>query len=504
MTALSRLVHGPLDRLERLGNRLPHPSLLFLWLCGLVLLASMLAQALGLSARHPLTGEVILARSLASREGLAWWLEHAVTNFTGFAPVGTVLVAMLGIGVAERSGLLGTALRALVLRAPTALLSSAVVLSGVLSSLAADAGYVVLIPLAGLLFQAAGRSPMLGLAAAFAGVSGGYSANLVLTPLDAMLAGISTEAVQLVTADYRVAVTGNYYFLLASTALVTLVGTWVTERVLAPRLDHEATTAPAAQGLSEAEGRGLRAAGLVSLAGLGLLLWATLPADGLLRGDQGQLVDSPLLNGSVVLLALYATLAGIAYGRASGQLRGSRAWVEAMEGSMAGMAGYLVLMFFAAQFVHAFGWSRLGSIAAVAGASALAQLEPGPTGLLLGLVLVSAVINLVIGSAAAKWALMAPIFIPMLYLLGLSPEAAQMAYRIGDSTTNLITPLMPYFGVVVAFFQRHDPRAGVGTLMTLMLPYSLALLLAWSALLVLWMGLDWPLGPGVSALSVLP
>lgn len=490
---------GSLRTLERLGNRLPHPSLLFLGLCGIVAVLSAVAHWFSVSAQHPLTGTTIMARTLLSRDGISWWLQHAVANFTGFAPVGTVLVAMLGIGVAERSGLLGTVLRGLVLRAPPRLLSTVVVFAGVLSSIAADAGYVVLVPLAGLLFQAAGRNPLVGIAAAFAGVSGGYSANLVITPLDAIIAGISTEAARLVASDYTVDITANYYFLIASTFLVTAVGAWVTEFLIAPHLDAAAPAPAQPASLTRAERDGLCATAWFSVVFMALLLWGLLPASGVLRGPDGSLAASPALEGIVVLLAIYAALAGVCYGRASGTLRSGRAWIEAMEASMAGMASYLVLMFFAAQFVNAFGWTQLGSIAAIGGAEALAQLNPGPIGLVLGLIAATAIINLLIGSASAKWALMAPIFVPMLYLLGLSPEATQMAFRIGDSTSNLVTPLMPYFGVVVAFAQRHDKQAGVGTIMAVMVPYTLCLLLAWSGLLALWVGMDWALGPGAGS-----
>lgn len=486
-----------LHRIERAGNQLPHPTLLFAWLCLLVIAISVLSEIIGLSATHPLNGEHIQARSLFSAAGLQWWLRNAVTNFTSFGPVGTVLVAMLGIGIAERSGLLGTALQALVSRAPGRLLSASVVLAGVLSSIAADAGYVVLIPLAALLFKAAGRHPLIGIAAAFAGVSGGFSANLIIGPIDAIMAGISSEAIGLVEPGLRVQATANYYVLVASTFLITIIGAWVTERLIAPRFEPGGTDTVDLPALSADQRRGLRTAGVFTLVFAALVAWASIPAGAPLRAEQPS-ATAPLVEGIVVLIAVYAALAGICYGRVSGALRGARRWVEAMEGSMADMAGYLVLMFFAAQFVNAFDWTRLGSIAAITGADTLGRLDPGPVGLMLGLILLSAGINLLIGSASAKWALMAPIFVPMFYLLGLSPEASQMAYRVGDSSTNIITPLMPYFGVVVAFAQRHDPNAGVGTIMALMLPYSVCFLLAWSALLGLWIGFDWPLGPGAT------
>jgi len=486
-----------LDRIERLGNCLPHPTLLFLYLCGLVLLLSALCAWLGMQATHPLDGREIAAVSLLSNTGLQLALTHTVSNFTQFAPVGTVLVAILGIGIAEHSGLIRTLLRLLVLRAPARLLTFLVVLAGVLSNLAADTGYVVLIPLAAMVFQAAGRHPMAGIAAAFAGVSGGYSANLLVGPLDAILAGLSTAAANLVDPDYQVSAAGNYYFIFASTFVIAGLGTWVTEKILVPRLAPAAAGAAVETGVSGAERRGLHAVGALTLAVLALLLWGLLPADGPLRDPAtGSVLHSPLISGIVVIIALYAGLAGWLFGLVCGSFRSAANAIEAMEASMATMASYLVLMSFAAPFVAYSSWSQLGIIAAIKGATLLQAINPNSTLLLLCFVLLSAMVNLLIGSASAKWALLAPVFVPMLLLAGISPEATQVAYRIGDSTTNIITPLMPYFGVVVAFARKYDRNTGIGTLIATMLPYSLSFLFGWSALLALWVTLNWPLGPG--------
>lgn len=505
--AANGVLQRSLLRIEHVGNRLPHPALLFVVLCGVVLLLSGLGAWLQISARHPVTGEPIVVVNLLSVYGLQRILQETVTNFTHFAPVGTVLVAMLGLGVAEQSGLLSTLLRASVLRAPRRLLTFVVVLAGVMSSLAADTGYVVLIPLAAMVFVAMGRHPLAGIAAAFAGVSGGYSANLLIGPLDAILAGISTEAAHLVAPDYSVSVAGNYYFMVVSTLLVSVVGTWITEQWVEPYLQQTAeteatatTTATADLGLSTLERSGLVWVGGFSLL-CGLLLLAGLvPATGFLRNpDDGSILHSAFIQGLVVIIAVYSAVAGILYARVTGYWQRSSQWIEAMESSLAGMAGYLVLMFFAAQFVSYFSWSQLGIIAAIHGAQSLQALAlPAPL-LLMGFVLLAALINLLVGSASAKWALIAPIFVPMLMLVGIAPEATQVAFRIGDSATNIITPLMPYFGVVLAYARRYAPEAGLGTIMALMLPYSVALLIGWALLLVVWIGLGWPLGPGVVA-----
>ncbi|CAA0079089.1 AbgT family transporter [Zhongshania aliphaticivorans] len=490
-----------LNSLELAGNRLPNPVLLFIYFCIAIVTFSVLAEFIGFSAQHPLTNDVITAKSLLSAEGIKWMVGNAVGNFIHFAPVGSVLVAILGIAVAEDSGLLSHVLQRLAASAPPRLLSSFVVFAGVMSSIGFDSGYVVLIPLAALIFRAAGRSPLAGIAAAFAGVSGGYSANLLLGPVDAILSGISSEAMALVAPEHGVLTSGNYYFTLVSTAFITVTGAWVNEKVVEPRLakpnlgefNDESQQRINTPILKAA----IRKVAIFSVAFLLLLLWLVIPADGLMRNpDPKGLAALPLLNGIVVFIALYATLSGLIFGYSTGKYKRHHDWIAGMENGIGSLSGYIVLMFFAAQFVNYFNWTGLGAISAINGANWLAGLELSKTSLLVGFILISASINLLIGSASAKWALMAPIFIPMLFLLGIDPESAQMAYRIGDSSTNIITPLMPYFGVVVAFMQRHDESAGMGTLMALMLPYSVIFLVAWSLLLSLWLAAGLPLGPG--------
>lgn len=505
------LIQRVLGRIEQAGNRLPHPTLIFLYLCGFVLLLSGLMDWLNVNAVHPVNQTVIGATSLLTADGLQQILSKAVTNFTGFAPVGTVLVAIMGIAVAEHSGLLGTVLKITVLRAPEKLMTFTVVIAGVLSSLAADTGYVVLVPLAALLFATAGRHPVAGIAAAFAGVSGGFSANLLIGPLDAILAGISTEAAALISPGYEVGAAGNYYFIVASTFLIALAGTWITERIVIPQLGDysgtytEASTSDAVQTVNAKEKSGLHAVSLFTLLYLLLLLAALVPENGMLRHPEtGSILRSPFISGIVVIISVYAAIAGWIYGKVSGNFADPGAFIDAMDKGMAAMASYLVLMFFAAQFVNYFAWSQLGSIAAIKGAEFLQLINPDTGLLLVCFVLLSACINLLIGSASAKWALIAPIFVPMLLLSGISPEATQMAYRIGDSATNIITPLMPYFGVVVAFTQQYDKKAGIGTLIAMMLPYSVVFLILWSVLLLTWIAGGLPLGPGAEVFAQAP
>jgi aminobenzoyl-glutamate transport protein len=485
---------------ERAGNALPHPATLFASLTVVVALASALAASLDLQVIHPGTGKAVVSRSLVSLEGLHWLLTHVVSNFTGFAPLGTVLVAMLGIGIAEGTGLIGAALRLMVLSAPKRMLTFALVFSGVLSNVASEAGYVLLVPLAAIVFQVVGRHPIAGMAAAFAGVSGGYSANLLLGTVDPLLAGLSEEAARIVTPGYLVSPAANYYLMVASTFLIAIAGTWVTEAVVIPRLGPPPGGAPAeteVQRLSPAEKRGLLWAGLAGVFCLMVLLWGTVPARGFLRDPEtGGLLRSPFMSGIVALIFVLGAVLGTAYGIGAGTVRKDTDLLKGMDKAMNTLGSYLVLVFFAAQFVASFNWTNLGLILAVNGARLLGQLAWGPIPLMVAFILLTAVMNLFMGSASAKWAIMAPVFVPMFMLLGITPELTQAAYRIGDSTTNVISPLMSYFALIIAFLQRYQPSAGIGTLVSTMLPYTVVFLLVWTVLLVVWILLGLPVGPG--------
>ncbi len=485
---------GWLGRLERIGNRLPHPTLLFVWLCLLMLPLSAVLALLGVTAEHPLEDRTIVVRSLLDGEGLRYVFTHLVGNFTGFAPLGVVLVAMLGLGIAEHSGLLGAGLAALVRRASHRTLVVAVAFAGVMSSIAFDAGYVVLIPLAGFLFQLAGRSPLAGIATAFAAVSGGYSANLLLGPVDAVLAGLSTEAAHLVDGERTVSAAGNYWFIMVSTVLVTSLVSLITLRITEKRVAATDEDADSEDQAPRFDRRAARWTLLTLVLGLAAVAALVVPPGAPLRGEDGAILQSPFMSSLVVLIALVAAACGTVYGRVSGQFRSAAGVIQAMETTMASMSGYLVLMFFAAQFVAWFGYSQLGLVLAVKGAAWLGGLELPTVLLLLLFVGLAALINLMIGSASAKWSILAPVFVPMLMLVGIDPEATQAAYRVGDSSTNIITPLMPYFALVLGFARRYRADTGIGTLIALMLPYSLALLVGWSILLAVWIGFGWPLG----------
>jgi aminobenzoyl-glutamate transport protein len=488
-----------LSFIERAGNILPHPATLFVILALFVIVLSAVTSWMNVSVVHPGTKQVISAESLLTIPGLHRILTSLVTNFTGFAPLGTVLVAMLGIAVAEGSGMISAVLRAAVLSAPRRLLTVVVVFAGVLSHMASDVGYVLVIPLGAMIFLAVGRHPLAGLAAAFAGVSGGFCANFLLGPTDPLLAGLTQEASRILDKAYVVTPAANYYFAAASAALIVLAGTFITERVIVPRLGeyHGDEKPEELKALTAAEKRGLRAAFATALVLVGIVLWGLVPEGGFLRDlKTGAVLTSPFLSGIVAIIFFGGALVGLAYGITAGTIRSDNDVMKAMEKAMSAMALYLVLAFFASQFVAFFNWTHLGVITAVKGAELLRASGIGGVPLIISFVVITVLLDLVLGSASAKWAVMAPVFVPMFMLLGYSPELTQAAYRIGDSVANIITPLMSYFPLVVAFAQRYDKKAGIGTVMATMLPYSVTFFVLWTLLLVFWYLVGLPLGPG--------
>jgi aminobenzoyl-glutamate transport protein len=502
-----------LNFVEWLGNLLPHPVTLFALFALGVILVSGIAGWLGWAVEDPRpegargrspTG-MIEAVSLMNGAGLRRIVEGLVSNFVGFVPLGTVLVAMLGVGVAERAGLLSAGIRALVLKAPSRLLTVAIVFTGVVSNTASEAGYVILVPLAGVIFLAVGRHPIAGMAAAFAGVSGGYSANLLIGTVDPLLAGITQEAAQLIDPGYLVHPAVNWYFMVISTFLITTVGTLVTHRIVEPKLgiydpshaEEGAADQRTLEPLSPLEKRGLLWAAVSVLAVCALIALAVVPEWGVLRNPEtGEVLNSPFLRGMVTLIFVFFFVPGVVYGRVAGTMKNDRDVIDGMAGAMSTLGLYIVLVFFAAQFVAFFGWTNLGGITAVVGADLLQRMElTGPL-VFIPFILMCCFVNLMLGSASAQWAVTAPIFVPMLMIVGYAPEVIQAAYRIGDSTTNIITPMMSYFGLILAFAARYDRNLGIGTIIATMLPYSIAFLIGWVALFYLWVfGLGLPVGP---------
>lgn len=493
---------------ERIGNALPHPATLFAIFALAVLVLSAVGYALGWEAVHPGTKEIVRPVNLLSQEGIHRVLLEMVDNFTGFAPLGIVLVAMLGIGIAEQSGLINAVIRMLVLNSHRRMLTFVIVFTGILSNAASDVGYVLLIPLAGVIFLAVGRHPVAGMAAAFAGVSGGFSANLVLGTIDPLLAGLSQEAARILDPAYEVNPTANYFFMVASTFVIAFAGTFVTERIVEPRLGKYTGKAEKKDNsfdrLSKIERKGLLIALLTLLAIIFITLIGIIPEDGFFRGSDGGMLSSPLIRGVVAMLFITAAAMGLAYGFTTGTFKSDADVMKGMATSMKTLAVYLVLVFFAAQFVAYFKWSNLGIILAVKGAALIMSADIGLIPLMILFILLAATINMLMGSASAKWAIIAPIFIPMFMIMGYSPELSQVVYRIGDSVTNVISPMMSFFALIIAFIQKYEPKAGIGTIIATMVPYSITFLIFWILLLVVWLALGIPLGPDAGIHYTLP
>jgi len=491
---------------ERTGNRLPDPAVLFVLLLGIVWVVSALLADYEFFVPAADGGRRVLSiQNQLTGTSLATFLTGMVSSFTGFAPLGVVLVAMLGVGVAEQSGLIQAGLKALLNLTPRQLLSPMLLLVAIVSHTAADAGYVLVIPLGGAIFYAAGRHPLAGIACAFAGVSGGFSANFIPSGIDPLLQGFTQQAAQILDPAREVNPLCNWLFTSVSSVLIILVGWYLTDRVVEPRLrgstlNGDASSTMSLQPLAPQEWRGLWAALAVMVVGLGLLVLAVWPAESPLRSPEGRITafNAPLMQSIVPLIFLLFLVPGVVYGLVAGTVRNHRDVVQGMSKTMGTMGYYLTMIFFCAQFTAAFARSNLGALVAVQGAALLQWLGLPGMVTIVGIVMLTALVNLLVGSASGKWALLAPIFVPILMQVGLSPELTQAAYRVGDSTTNIITPLMPYFPLVVAFAQRWVRGAGIGTITSMMLPYSIAFLIGWTLFLLGYWALGLPLGLGAT------
>lgn len=497
-----------LDKVEVFGNKLPQPVTLFAILMGVVLLLSWIFG--GVSVVKPGTGadtgtaeEFILVQNLLTKEGFQRIFTSMVDVFASFPPLGLVLVVMLGIGVAEHTGMIAVALKVFVSKVPNYLITFSIVVAGMVSSVAADAGYVVLIPMGAALFLGMGRHPLAGIAAAFAGVSGGFGANFLPTGLDPMIAAFTEPAANLIDPTYTVNPLSNYYIMAASVPIVGIAGTWVTEKILVPRLGEykpsgEMVDLEVSNEVTTNEKRALKWSLISVLVVLALIVVMVVPANGLLRGDidpnTGSPSFQPFYNSLVPIMFIIFFIAGLVYGIAAKTIKSDKDVSDMTAKSMSTMGLYIVIAFVAAQFVAYFNWSNLGSVLAVKGSDALNAIGFTGIPLLVAFILIASLVNLVMGSASAKWALLAPIFVPMLMLMGFSPEITQAAYRIGDSYSNILTPLLPYFPLVIVFAQKYDKSAGIGTLISMMLPYAIAFMIARIPIFIVWIWLGIPLG----------
>lgn len=501
-----------LNGIEWLGNKLPDPAVLFVIGIVVVWVLSFVFSNFTFTETLPNQDEPIKIVNLLSAERLATFLAGMTEKFVGFHPLGVVLVAMLGVGVAEHSGFINAVLKSLLKITPRMLLTPMVILVAVVSHTAADAGYVLVIPLAGVIFYAAGRHPLAGIAAGFAGVSGGFSANFIPSGIDPLLAGLTTEGTKILNPEYAVNPLCNWYFTSASTLVIVLIGWLITDFIVEPKVrstvvDGDPENMPQMPELSAGDRRGMFA-GLFSIVACAVLLavWALWPGSALqATPPEGQTWDlymrltslkppAKLMSAIVPLIFIFFVVPGLVHGFISGTFKTHRDAIKGMSKAMESMGYYLVLVFFAALFIASFAESNLGSLLALKGAAFLKSIEAPAWVTIIGIILLTATVNLLVGSASAKWAMLSPIFVPMLMLLGLSPELTQAAYRVGDSTTNIITPMMPYFPLVVVFSQRYVKSTGIGTVTSMMLPYSIGFLILWTAFLFVYWSLGLPLG----------
>jgi aminobenzoyl-glutamate transport protein len=500
-----------LDAVERVGNMVPHPVVIFLILIAIVIAFSALLGALGTAVTferiNPETHKIEIAttaiRSLLTSDGIRFMYESLVPNFMSFTALGLMIAAMIGAGVAEESGLVKALIRKLVLVSPAWALTYILAFIGIISSVAADAGYLVLIPLAGIAYLSVGRHPIAGLALGFAGVACAFTVNMLIKPLDAVLVEFTNDAAHLVDPSKTIGLASNVWFSIASVLLLTVVIAFITDRIVAPRLGTYTQSGTASDdsssgsALSGVEARGLNFAliGLIALAIVFCLL--TLPSGAPLRNPQtGELIgNSPFMNGLIALIMLAFLVTGTAYGIGAGTVRTITDVIKMIEKSVTSLGGTIFLFFVLSQFVAYFTYTNMGTVMALSLSGTLRSANIGALPLLLGFIFVVALIDLLLTGAIAKWAIFAPVFVPLLMKLGVEPEAVLAAYRVGDSPMNAVTPLNQYFALVVGFAQKYDKGAGVGTIVSVMLPYVVAIFVLWTALFAVWkmLGLPWGL-----------
>ena len=493
-----------LDGVERVGNKVPHPAVIFIALIVILILLSQLMYMVGASATfsqvNPSTNAIeettAAAKSLLTAEGIRFMYSSVIQNFMDFNAVGVIIVAMFGVGVADSSGLIAATIRKLVHVAPARFLTYILVFIGIMSSIAADAGYLVLIPLAAAAFVSVGRHPLAGLGASFAGVASVFSVNILIKPLDGILTEMTNDAIHLLKPNESIQVTANVWFSVASVVMLTVVVSLITDKFVEPRLGaYAGETPPASNGMSVEESRGLKYAMWGVLGVLGFFALVTLPSRAPLRNaETGSLVEnSPFLNGLISFIALTFLVAGAAYGAGARTMTSVAAVIKAMEKAVAGLGGLILLLFIISQFLAYFTYTNIATIAAVRAGDTLERAGWGPLPLLVGFAVIVAVITIVLTPIIPKWAVCAPIFIPLLMRLGIGPDAVLAAYRVGDAPFNAITPLNPYFAIIVAFAAKYDKDAGVGTVIALMLPYVVVVLALWILLLAAWqvLGLPW-------------
>lgn len=490
-------INRSLDIIEKSGNKLPDPVVIFISLCLIILFASFVTGKTGVSAKNPADGKVIEAVNLLTPEGIAKIISEAVNNFATFPPLGLVLVVMIGVGVAEKTGYFETLMKYTIEKTPRKIIVPMIILVGILGNAAGDAAPIVLPPIAAMVFIKLGYHPVAGLVMAYASALGGYSASLMIGMSDALIVSFTEPAAKLVDDSVTVNAVMNYYFLCVSTVVLLIAAWFVTVKITIPRFGaYKSDVHTAAEDVTPTERKAMIYANIALLIAMVIVTLLAVPENGLLRNAKtGSLIqDSPLMNGIVPIITVLFFVPGLVYGFVAGTMRSTKKFAEMLGDAMSTMGPFIVIVFFAAQMLAYFKWSNLGTIIAIKGAEAL-QGQNGVI-LILGVLALSAFINMLIGSASAKWAIMAPILVPMLMLLGFHPAFTQVIYRVGDSITNPITPMMPYLPLLLSYAQRYVKDIGLGTLIAALMPFSVAFGIFWTILLIVWYLTGLPVGPG--------
>ncbi|GGG30535.1 aminobenzoyl-glutamate transporter [Lysinibacillus alkalisoli] len=496
-TKKTKIIDRFLNHIERAGNKLPDPVTLFVIMAFIILILSFILSKLGVTAIKPGTDEEIAVVNLLNQEGIHRILTEMLTNFVNFPPLGLVIVSMLGIGLAEQSGLISAVMKKTVMSAPEKLIIPVIILTGIVGNVAVDAAFIVLPPVVALIFMSMGKNPLVGLFVTYASVAGGYSANLLINSLDVLLLGITEPAAQFVDPTYTGRATMNYYFLIVSTFLLVILGTWVATKITTPRFGKYEGKMEKLEPLTNLERKGLRWAGIVTFIYTIVILITIIPSNGLLRNPEtGGFLDSPFMSSIVPIMLFFFFLPALTYGMITKQFTSDKDVAEKLFKSVADMSPFIVLAFVASQMIAYFGWSNIGPILAIKGAELLQALNFTGLPMIIGFIFICAFINLLVASASAKWALLAPIFVPMFMHLGYSPALTQVVYRVGDSITNPITPMLAYFAILLAFAKRYDKNIGIGTLISALLPYSIIFAIGWMILFSIWFIFGLPLGPG--------
>lgn len=500
--AQAHSANGILGWIERMGNKLPHPFWLFVWICIIVIVVSAITAWTGVRATDPGSGEIIHAQNLMSGAGLRRFVENMVSNFANFAPFGLVLVMLMGVSIAERSGLMAVVMRTIAFSVPKKIVLPVIFIIGACGNIGSDAGVVIVPPIAAIIFMQMGLSPIAGLIAGYAGATAGFTANFFIAGTDVLLAGISTEVAQRIDPNLEVSATANWYFMIASTLMVGLVGAFIAKRFTIPRarlfeIDSQALEISESPSLTAMERRGLKRAGIAFMLYASVIALLVVPEWGPLRDpNTGGIVPSPFLRGLVPILFFMFAIPGYVYGKATGVIKKANDAMKQMEHGMKELSGYIVLMLVVSQFINLFAWSNLDSILSIYGAKALeATGFTGPLMIAMFVIFV-AILNIFIGSGSAKWAILAPVFIPMLYQVGYSPAFVQLIYRIGDSITNVVSPLYVYFPLLLGWIHKYNKNIGIGTVISMLVPYAVILMIAWLILLFIWFYFNLPIGVG--------